>query len=99
MKKGSREGRNVDMMALRCFHVGMIRTQIQLDEEDFRRARDAARRSSISFSAFVRRSLRKALDEQATHESRQTAKALPGRFRSGRKDLARNHDQYLSDGW
>jgi hypothetical protein len=86
------------MWALSCCLVDMIRTQIQLDEEEYRRAREAAARKRLSFSAYVRESLRVALEESRRDEMRGEALMLPGKYRSGLTDLARNHDRYLSDG-
>ena len=42
----------------------MIRTQISVDEELYERAKEAARRESISFAELCRRSLAEALSRQ-----------------------------------
>ena len=77
----------------------MVRTQIQLEKEELRKAQAAAARAHLSLSAFVRRSLCAALEECERDEVRKEAARLPGKYRSNLKDLARNHDRHLSDDW
>lgn len=77
----------------------MVRTQIQLEQEELRRAQAAAAKSHMSLSAFVRRSLCTALEELERQEIRQDAASLAGKYRSSLKNLARDHDRHLSDGW
>jgi hypothetical protein len=77
----------------------MIRTQIQLDEADFERVRREAGRRGCSVSAFVRDSVRAALAECERDGRRLAVREVAGKYRSGRGDLARNHDGYLDDGW
>jgi predicted DNA-binding ribbon-helix-helix protein len=77
----------------------MIRTQIQLEEADFERLKREARRQSCSVSAFVRASVKQKLAESEATSAQGSVMELAGKYRSGRKDLAENHDEYLSDGW
>jgi len=76
----------------------MIRTQIQLPEEDFARVRVEAMREGCSISAFVRRSVQQALNAGDGRGHRQEAGKLAGKYRSGLHDLARNHDAHLDRG-
>jgi len=80
-------------------HVGMIRTQIQLEEEIFEQLRKEAARRSCSVSAFVRVSVKTALRESEREVGGSRLKELGGKYRSGLGDLARNHDAYLENGW
>lgn len=77
----------------------MIRTQIQLDEEDFVRLRKEAARRSCSVSSFVRESVKAALNESDRSSGVSAIKKIVGKYRSGKGDLARNHDTYLENGW
>ncbi len=77
----------------------MIRTQIQLEEKDFARLKRAASRRSCSVSAFVRESVKTALDSSEREEIIDAVEELAGKYHSGSGDLARNHDAYLDDGW
>lgn len=76
----------------------MIRTQIQLEEQDFQRLKRQAARRSCSVSAFVRDSVKAALVE-SERESESLVMELAGKYRSGLPDLSKNHDAYLEDGW
>lgn len=77
----------------------MIRTQIQLEQADFDRLKRAAARRSCSIAAFVRESVKTALRESEGEEGGAAVRAIAGKYRSGRGDLARNHDSYLDHGW
>ena len=77
----------------------MIRTQIQLEEEDFARLQKEAARRSCSVSAFVRESVKAALNESDRGSGVTAIKEIAGKYRSGKSDLARNHDTYLKNGW
>lgn len=80
-------------------HVGMIRTQIQLDGKDYERLRRRAVARGWSISRMVRESVKRTLEEEEREEGRQAESALAGKYGSGCGDLARNHDTYLADGW
>lgn len=77
----------------------MIRTQIQLDEEDFERLKREARRRSCSVSAFVRDSVKASLVQSERGARADSVMELSGKYNSGAGDLAENHDAYLEDGW
>lgn len=87
------------MMSFAMHHVVVIRTQIQLEEEDFARVRDEAARRDQSIAAFVRESVKQALDAREAAGCRDRARELAGKYRSGSSDLARNHDAHLDHGW
>ena len=78
----------------------MIRTQIQLTEEQAAAAKELAQREGRSLADIVRESLdhhlrsRGAVDRV---ELKRRALAAPGRFRSGSSDLATAHDRHLAE--
>jgi len=75
----------------------MIRTQIQLTEEQSRFLREMAEEEGVSLAEIVRRSVEammRSRHEPSLEERRERAIALAGRF-SGPPDLAARHDDYF----
>ena len=81
----------------------MIRTQIQLTEEQARRLRDEARQSGQSVAELIRQSVDRYLEHNAAFPSvvvsRLSALEVAGRFRSGKSDVAVKHDDYLDESY
>lgn len=77
----------------------MIRTQIQLSEEQANRLREAAARRGVSMAYLIRESVDRYLADAAGEVKREAARKLIGRFRSGVTDLARKHDKYLEEAY
>jgi metal-responsive CopG/Arc/MetJ family transcriptional regulator len=82
----------------------MIRTQIQLTEEQSRRVKEVARRKNISMAELIRRAIDNWLNKHnsmSMSEKRQRAldvvREMDGMFHSGLSDMAENHDEYLAD--
>lgn len=77
----------------------MIRTQIQLEEDQYERLREAARLESVSLAEMIRRCVDRGLPELANdREARYArARAVLGAHRSGRHDIAEAHDRELED--
>ena len=79
----------------------MVRTQIQLTDEQARKLRRRAKQQGISMSAMIRRCLDESLADGALDRSGQYERAsrLVGRFpdREGAKDLAAAHDRHLDE--
>lgn len=76
----------------------MIRTQIQLTEEQATTLRQLAASEGVSMAELVRRGVELLLgarDPEADAHLRQRALAAAGRFASGCGDLAEAHDHYL----
>ena len=79
--------------------LSMIRTQVQLTEQQLLRLRALAAERGSSISELVRNGVDHILGhaERAEHGDRvQRAIAAAGRFHSGRADVARRHDAYLA---
>jgi len=80
----------------------MIRTQVQLTEAHMRLLKRLAAERGVSVAELIRQSVdlfaRNAgvVDDQ---EQRRRALAIAGRFRSGQKDLAAEHDRYLDEAY
>lgn len=77
----------------------MVRTQIQLTEEQARRLRKQARQQGVSLAELIRRCVDRGLAGDRPDRARlyERAAGLVGRFadRKGARDLARAHDRYL----
>jgi hypothetical protein len=82
-----------------CLHYGMIRTQIQLTEEQARRLRRAARAQGVSMAEVVRRCIDQGLAVAERGERYARAAGLVGAFedRGGTRRVAEEHDRYLGD--
>ncbi|MFO7683671.1 MAG: CopG family transcriptional regulator [Chloroflexota bacterium] len=80
----------------------MMRTQIQLTENQARTLKRLAQQKQMSLSAMIRQSvdLYIALEgERPLDEQYARALAVAGKYRSGDTDLGRNHDDYLADAY
>lgn len=77
----------------------MIRTQIQLSEDQLQALKARALKENISVSELVRRAIdawTKNADNTHVSELRRRAENAAGRFASGKNDVAQHHDEYLS---
>ena len=79
----------------------MIRTQIQLTDDQLRRLRFLAREQAVSLAEMIRRCIDRALsvDSPGREESYARAAKLIGSLKDpdAATDLSCNHDQYLDD--
>jgi hypothetical protein len=79
----------------------MLRTQVQFTPEQARKLRALARREGVSVAELVRRSVDRALREEAGKPAAryENAARLIGAFhdRDSATDLAKRHDDYLRD--
>lgn len=78
----------------------MVRTQIQLTEEQARALKRLARRKHVSLAALVRAGVDEVLRSEGAitdAERRRRAVKAAGRFRSGRRDLSERHDEQLAE--
>lgn len=75
----------------------MVRTQIQLEEEQYRRLQQIAREEGISMAELVRRGVDLALLQLERTRRWRRAEALVGRYASGKRDVSRKHDKHLAE--
>ena len=76
----------------------MIRTQVQLTEEQARVLKNLASIRQVSVAELIRQSvdtLIRSSREIDAEERRRRAIAAAGRFRSGASDISAKHDEYL----
>jgi len=77
----------------------MIRTQVQLTEEQAQRLRGIAARRGISVAALIREGVERVLEEDQPDRQRERALAVVGRFASGRRDVSTEHDRHLGEAY
>ena len=81
----------------------MIRTQIQLTEDQARMVKQIAAERQISMAEVIRESLDRSLRSSAnvlSHEERvRRAIEAAGRFRSGHADGSEKHDRHLAEAY
>ena len=78
----------------------MVRTQIQLTEEQAKALKRLASKLGISLAELIRRGVDTVLNssgEISVEERRQRAIAAAGRFHSGKEDISTKHDEYLDE--
>jgi hypothetical protein len=79
----------------------MIRTHIQLTEQQARRLRAQARERGVSLAEMIRRLVDRGLTQEAGGRARlyQQAARVVGRFPDtrGARNVARDHDRYLDE--
>lgn len=80
----------------------MIRTQVQLTEEQYKQLKQLALRRRRSLATLVREGVEKVLKEAGEpnmDEARQHALSIVGKYNSGDKDVSTHHDKYLAEGY
>ena len=76
----------------------MVRTQVQFTERQIEALRARAAREEVSVSELVRRAVEAwVATDVPEHEKARRALEIAGKFRSGRADVARNHDEHLTE--
>jgi hypothetical protein len=78
----------------------MIRTQIQLTEEQASRVKQLASSRGVPMAEVIREAVEAAIAAgtgPASEERRNRALTIAGKFRSGKKDISRKHDAYLTE--
>lgn len=78
----------------------MVRTQVQLTEDQVRILRREALKSGVSIAELIRRSVDdylEHLDGGNRRELIERAKKAVGKYHAGLQDLAQNHDRYLAE--
>lgn len=81
----------------------MVRTQIQLTEEESTALKEAARRRGVSVAELIRQSVDRFLEESCSgapeNVGRLAALEVVGRFHSGLTDISTRHDDYLVEAY
>lgn len=78
----------------------MVRTQIQLTEQQARRLKQLAAARGRSMADLIRGSVDALLSQPEAHDDeakRSRALRAAGRFRSGIRNLSSQHDRHLAD--
>lgn len=78
----------------------MIRTQIQLSEQQAQSLKETAARRGVSMAELIRQSIDQLLGKEgdlSQTDLRRRAASVAGRFRSGRTDVAIHHDEHLAE--
>jgi hypothetical protein len=78
----------------------MVRTQIQLTDEQARAIKKIAAAKGVSIAEVIRRAVEGAIKSstRADMEERQKrALEIVGKFRSGKHDVSKKHDAYLAE--
>jgi len=77
----------------------MVRTQIQLTEDQAEQLKELARRMDVSMAELVRRAVDKILSDADQREKWRRASTAIGRWRDTDSDVAERHDTYLDDAY
>lgn len=80
----------------------MVRTQIQLSEEQARAVRRIAAAEGMSMAEVIRRAVNGIIGSRLSgdlKERHQRALEIVGKFRSGKRDVSKNHDRYLAEAY
>jgi len=78
----------------------MMRTQIQLTEEQSRRLKAASAKRGVSVAELIRRGVEELLNhesDRSTADLYERARKAAGSFRSGNRDVSVRHDEYLDE--
>lgn len=78
----------------------MVRTQIQLTEAQTKILHELALKQGVSVAELIRKSVDnylKQIGEGDKRELIERAKEATGKYHTGLKDLAKNHDRYLAE--
>jgi len=80
----------------------MVRTQIQLTEEQARKIKKIAASRGVAMAEVIRDAVDGVIGSNSgtMPEVRRTrAIEILGKFRSGKKDVSKRHDAYLAEAW
>jgi metal-responsive CopG/Arc/MetJ family transcriptional regulator len=80
----------------------MVRTQIQLTEAQVSKIKKAAMDQGTSVAEVIRRAVENMVQSSAKMSIQERAKRaieIAGKFRSGKKNIARKHDEYLAEAY
>lgn len=75
----------------------MVRTQIQLSEEQARELKRLAAERNVSVAEVIRGAVDRELHDDARSDAWERALSVVGKYSSGIGDIAENHDEYLAE--
>ena len=78
----------------------MVRTQIQLTEKQAKAVKKMASAQGVSVAELIRRAVDNIVNSSTTadtEERKRRALDVVGKFRSGRKNVSKEHDLYLTE--
>jgi hypothetical protein len=75
----------------------MVRTQIQLTENQVRRLKRRAAERGVSMAELIRRAVDQSFEPDDMDAKWERALSVVGKFRSDVPDLSERHDDYLAD--
>jgi len=78
----------------------MVRTQIQLTEEQAKKVKRIAARRGVPMAEVIRDAVEEVIRSNrhgVREEKRKQAVEILGKFRSGKRDVSKKHDAYLSE--
>jgi hypothetical protein len=77
----------------------MVRTQIQLSQDQYRKVKRLAREEGVSLAEIIRRFIDDALGKQAGDRGARydRAEGLLGAFHAAERDLSTKHDRHLDE--
>ena len=80
----------------------MVRTQIQQTEAQVSKIKKAAMDQGTSVAEVIRRAVENMVQSSAKMSIQERAKRaieIAGKFRSGKKNIGRKHDEYLAEAY
>ena len=80
----------------------MVRTQIQLTESQARALKKIAQSQHLSVAELIRRAVDTTIKSSSvidTEERHKRAMEIVGKFRSGKRDVSKKHDLYLTEAY
>ena len=80
----------------------MIRTQIQLTQEQWKELKKIAAARHLSIAELVRQSVDQLIrspENQRIDQYHRLSVEIVGKYKSGSSDVSANHDKYLSDSY
>lgn len=77
--------------------MSMIRTQIQLTEEQAENVKRVAAERGISMAEVIREGIDRVLADEGRADRWDRALAATGKFHSGLRDVSERHDEYLAE--